>query len=101
VFSLSNVLDRYVIKPEHDEGLMTLANKLSEIVDGLDQEHRKVGRDLGLELDKKLHLENNPTHGYCFRVSKAVSLNELIAFNVDHTFRLVGLKSVGQQKLLL
>jgi DNA mismatch repair protein MSH2 len=41
-------------------------------VDGLDAEHREVGQDLGLELDKKLHLENNPTHGYCFRVSKNV-----------------------------
>lgn len=32
-----------------------------------------MGRDLGLELDKKLHLENNPTYGYCFRVTKNVS----------------------------
>lgn len=61
---------QYVIKPEYDESLQVLADKLSEIVDGLDAEHREVGRDLGLELDKKLHLENNPTHGYCFRVSK-------------------------------
>lgn len=67
-----------MIKPEHDEGLMSLANKLSEIVDGLDQEHKKVGRDLGMELDKKLHLENNPTYGYCFRVSKTVSSNATI-----------------------
>ncbi|CAG8589386.1 13980_t:CDS:2, partial [Acaulospora colombiana] len=61
---------RYVIKPEYDESLQVLADKLSEIVDGLDAEHREVARDLGLELDKKLHLENNPTHGYCFRISK-------------------------------
>lgn len=41
--------------------------------DGLDQEHRKVGKDLDLELDKKLHLENNATYGYCFRVTKNAS----------------------------
>ncbi|KAJ7442219.1 muts domain V-domain-containing protein [Mycena galericulata] len=53
-------LDRhnYVIKPEYDERL------------GLDEEHNSVGDDLNLELDKKLHLENNSTYGYCFRVTK-------------------------------
>jgi len=25
-----------------------------------------------LELDKKLHLENNPVYGYCFRLTKTV-----------------------------
>lgn len=28
--------------------------------------------DLDMELDKKLHLENSPTYGYCFRVTKNV-----------------------------
>ncbi|KAG9087138.1 MutS-like protein [Ceratobasidium sp. 392] len=65
-------LDRhnYVIKPDYDQSLKRLAMKLSEVRDGLDEEHQRVGRDLGLELDKKLHLENNPSHGYCFRLSK-------------------------------
>ncbi|KAH7882344.1 DNA mismatch repair protein [Phlebopus sp. FC_14] len=60
----------YAIKPEYDEGLQGLAAKLMEIRDGLDAEHRAVGKDLGLELDKKLHLENSATYGYCFRVTK-------------------------------
>ncbi|GAB1522271.1 MSH2 protein [Rhizoctonia solani] len=65
-------LDRhnYVIKPDYDQNLKRLALKLSEVRDGLDEEHQDVGQDLGLELDKKLHLENNPSHGYCFRLSK-------------------------------
>ncbi|KAF8217826.1 DNA mismatch repair protein [Mycena galopus ATCC 62051] len=65
-------LDRhnYVIKPEYDENLGAIAEKLSETRDGLDKEHKSVGRDLDLELDKKLHLENNQTYGYCFRVTK-------------------------------
>ncbi|KAJ7221858.1 DNA mismatch repair protein [Mycena haematopus] len=65
-------LDRhnYVIKPEYDDNLGALAEKLSETRDGLDKEHKSVGRDLDLGLDKKLHLENNQTYGYCFRVTK-------------------------------
>ncbi|KAF8605730.1 DNA mismatch repair protein MSH2 [Ceratobasidium sp. AG-I] len=65
-------LDRhnYVIKPDYDQSLKRLALKLSEVRDGLDEEHQEVGRNLGLELDKKLHLENNQSHGYCFRLSK-------------------------------
>jgi DNA mismatch repair protein MSH2 len=40
----------------------------------LDEEHRDVGRDLDIELDKKLHLENSQAYGYCFRLTKNVSL---------------------------
>ncbi|KAL4247478.1 DNA mismatch repair protein MSH3 [Abortiporus biennis] len=60
----------FVIKPDYDEKLQELANKLGETRDGLDKEHKRAGRDVVLELDKKLHLENSPTHGYVFRVSK-------------------------------
>ena len=62
----------YVIKPEYDERLQDLAEQLSGLRDDLDNEHRSVGRDLGLELDKKLHLENKDTVGYVFRVTKTV-----------------------------
>lgn len=74
-------LDRhnYVIKPDYDQSLKRLALKLSEVRDGLDEEHQEVGRDLGLELDKKLHLENNQSHGYCFRLSKTVRSITLVA----------------------
>ncbi|KAJ7021388.1 muts domain V-domain-containing protein [Mycena alexandri] len=61
---------KYVIKPEYDDQLGALAEKLEATRDGLDREHKSVGRDLDLELDKKLHLENNQTYGYCFRVTK-------------------------------
>ncbi|KAJ7512587.1 muts domain V-domain-containing protein [Mycena galericulata] len=65
-------LDRhnYVIKPEYDERLGALAKNLAKVSEGLDEEHNSVGDDLNLELDKKLHLENNSTYGYCFRVTK-------------------------------
>ncbi|TRM69557.1 muts domain V-domain-containing protein [Schizophyllum amplum] len=60
----------YVVKPDYDEQLQELHGKLQGAVDKLDQEHRKVGEDLNIELDKKLHLENNATYGYCFRLTK-------------------------------
>ena len=47
--------------------------------DGLDNEHRKAGKDLGLDLDKKLQLQNHPVNGYCLRVTKAV--NTLLVVN--------------------
>ena len=64
----------FVIKPDYDERLRELADKLVEIRDGLDSEHRRVGRDLDLELNKKLHLENSQQYGYCFRLTKNVSI---------------------------
>lgn len=63
----------YMIKPEFNDELQILAGKISDFLDGMDKEHRSVGQDLDLELDKKLHLENNATYGYCLRVSKLVS----------------------------
>lgn len=38
----------------------------------MDAEHIAVSEDLGIELDKKLHLENSANYGYCFRLTKAV-----------------------------
>ncbi len=43
-----------------------------QVRDALDAEHHKVGEELDLELDKKLHLENNQMYGYCFRLTKNV-----------------------------
>ena len=88
-----NELDnhKYVIRADYDVSLQDIANKLMEvwcptshpglsnfwtqIRDGLDVQHREVGSDLNLELDKKLHLENSATYGYCFRLTKNASLN--------------------------
>lgn len=62
----------YVIKPDYDPRLRKLADQIGAARDGLDEEHRDVARDLNLGLDKKLHLENSATYGYCFRLTKNV-----------------------------
>ncbi|KAH9968223.1 DNA mismatch repair protein [Russula dissimulans] len=60
----------YAIRPDYDPRLRKLADRISAARDGLDEEHRDVANDLNLELDKKLHLENSATYGYCFRLTK-------------------------------
>ena len=76
----------YVIKPEYDERLQDIAKQLSELRDSLDSEHRRVGRDLGLELDKKLHLENKDTVGHVFRVTKTVCQIHKIKWSTSNPF---------------
>lgn len=67
----------YVIKPDYDDKLLELASKLANIRDGLDKEHEEVGEALNLDLDKKLHLENNQVYGYCLRLTKNVRPSNL------------------------
>ncbi|TFK49468.1 DNA mismatch repair protein [Heliocybe sulcata] len=61
---------RFVIKADYDARLRQLADRLAEVRDGLDEQHKDVGEDLGVELDKKLHLENSQMYGYCLRLTK-------------------------------
>jgi DNA mismatch repair protein MSH2 len=78
---------QFVIKPNYDENLQILATEIeevssgdlqvidsdySQIREGMNEEHRSVGEDLGLDTEKKLHLENSQNHGYCLRVTRAV-----------------------------
>lgn len=81
-----NSLHTYVIKPEYDEALQDLAKKIRAIRDTLDEEHARVGEDLNLDLDKKLHLENKETVGYVFRVTKTVLSSQvrLIGDRTNH-----------------
>jgi DNA mismatch repair protein MSH2 len=62
-----------ILKADLDEDLLSLRNQLNSVVNQLDSEHKRVGNDLGLDIEKKLHLENHQTYKYCLRVTKAVS----------------------------
>ena len=62
----------FVIKPDYDDRLKELFRKIMSYKEALDEEHRVVGNDLDMELDKKLHLENSQQYGYCFRLTKNV-----------------------------
>ncbi|KAH8826795.1 muts domain V-domain-containing protein [Flagelloscypha sp. PMI_526] len=62
--------NNYVVRPEYDPELEEIAGQLAAARDGLDEEHRLAASDLDLPIDKKIHLENNATYGYCLRVTK-------------------------------
>lgn len=67
-----DALDRheFIIKPEFDGKLRTIRTKLDQVQKAMNDEHRRVGKDLNQELDKKLFLENHRTHGHCFRLTR-------------------------------
>ncbi|BGP27056.1 DNA mismatch repair protein MSH2 [Rhodotorula toruloides] len=69
-------LDRhnFVIKPDFDNSLAVIREKLETVRDGLNEEHEEVARDLGMDTDGKvLHFEQTSLYGYCFRLTRKES----------------------------
>ena len=60
----------FIIKPEFDDSLRIIRKKLDKLKNDMEAEHRKVGRDLGQDTEKKLFLENHRVHGWCFRLTR-------------------------------
>ncbi|XP_074662537.1 DNA mismatch repair protein Msh2-like [Tubulanus polymorphus] len=60
----------YLIKPDFDENLQELRNKLDELEEEMRTELNKVARDLNVEPSKVLKLESNAQIGYFFRVTR-------------------------------
>lgn len=60
----------FVIKPEFDDSLRIIKKKLDKLRHDMDVEHRRVGRDLDQDIEKKLFLENHRVHGWCFRLTR-------------------------------
>lgn len=58
------------IKPEFDESLVDINNKLQLSLDEIKQIHEEAADDLGMEIDKKLKLDKHQVHGWCFRVTR-------------------------------
>ncbi|KAM0786928.1 hypothetical protein ACM66B_002350 [Microbotryomycetes sp. NB124-2] len=66
-------LDRhnFVIKPEFDDNLGRIKTKLEFLRDELDNEHRRVAKELDQPMDSKvLHFEQHSVYGHCFRLTK-------------------------------
>ena len=66
----------FIIKPEFDDSLRIIREKLDTLKSDMDAEHRRVGKDLNQDIDKKLFLENHRVHGWCFRLTRNVNLPE-------------------------
>ncbi|KAN0065878.1 MSH2 protein [Thecaphora frezii] len=60
----------FVIKPDFDAGLKQIKEALDDVRDKLDDQHRLAGKELKMDIEKKLHLENHSSYGYCFRVTR-------------------------------
>lgn len=67
-----DALDRheFIIKPEFDDTLRQIRERLDKLKHSMDVEHRRVSKDLNQEMEKKLFLENHRVHGYCFRLTR-------------------------------
>lgn len=61
----------FTLQPSLDAELQRLRDDLIDVRDQLDAEHRRVGAELDIDIDKKLHLENHQVYRYSFRITKA------------------------------
>ncbi|CBQ73427.1 probable DNA mismatch repair protein MSH2 [Sporisorium reilianum SRZ2] len=60
----------FVIKPDFDDNLRQIKEALDDTRDKLDEQHRLAGKELRMDTEKKLHLENHHVYGYCLRVTR-------------------------------
>jgi DNA mismatch repair protein MSH2 len=58
----------FIIKPEFDESLKTIRQRLDKLK--RESEHMRVGDDLNQDTEKKLFMENHKVHGWCFRLTR-------------------------------
>ena len=73
----------YVLLPTLDNKLSEYRDQLNMVVRELDAEHVRVGRDLGVDIEKKLHLEKHQVYNYSLRITKAEA--GLIRGNKEYT----------------
>uniref|UniRef100_T1IP55 DNA mismatch repair protein MSH2 n=1 Tax=Strigamia maritima TaxID=126957 RepID=T1IP55_STRMM len=60
----------YVVNPEFDEKLMELRTKLDNLEEKIENVFKKAARDLQLDPQKTIKLENNNQIGFHFRITK-------------------------------
>ena len=81
----------FIIKPEFDDSLRIIRQKLDKLKHDMDVEHRRAGKDLNQDLDKKLFLENHRVHGYCFRLTR----NEASCIRSKSTYQEISTQKNG------
>lgn len=78
---LDSVGHEYRLLPTLDSELQRITDELLGARDELDAEHERVAKELGLEMDKKLHLENHQVYKHSLRITKAVSYESSMPLN--------------------
>ncbi|ANB12773.1 mismatch repair ATPase MSH2 [Sugiyamaella lignohabitans] len=68
-------LDRheFIIKPDFDDRLKEIRNRLDDLRTEIANEHIHAGDDLGMEPEKKLKLEQHHIYGWCMRLTRTDS----------------------------
>jgi DNA mismatch repair protein MSH2 len=82
----------YIIKSEYDDGLRIIRKKLDKLRYNIEQEHRRAGDDLNLDIEKKLILENHRVHGWCMRLTR----NEANAIRGKKKYMDIAIQKNGQ-----
>ncbi|KAF9970881.1 MutS-like protein [Actinomortierella ambigua] len=60
----------YLIKAEFDSSLGDLRKNMESLKAMIDREHRRVGAELNMDVEKKLKLEDHQVYGWSFRLSR-------------------------------
>ena len=61
----------FIIKSEFDDTLRVIRKKLDRLRNDMEKEHIRVGKDLNMDTEKKLLMENHRVNGWCFRLTRA------------------------------
>lgn len=81
--STGDLNNDFNIKPEFDDSLVEINDRLQDTKRSIKKLHQAVGEDLNIEIDKKLKLEQHVQHGWCFRVTRNDSV---VLRNTDKTY---------------
>lgn len=68
--SAASAMSLIQINPQYDEKLRELQNQREDIEQQMKELHENAALDLGMEIDKKLKMEQNVNHGWCFRLTR-------------------------------
>ncbi|OZJ02634.1 hypothetical protein BZG36_04160 [Bifiguratus adelaidae] len=60
----------FMIKPNFDDDLLELRDRINDVRERMSQEHVRVGQKLDLDIEKKLKMEKHQVYGYCFRIGR-------------------------------
>lgn len=60
----------FKIKPEFNDDLKAIGERMAQLRGQMDKEHYNAGRDLGQDTEKKLFLEDHKVHGWVFRLTR-------------------------------
>ncbi|PRT52988.1 DNA mismatch repair protein msh-2 [Wickerhamiella sorbophila] len=62
--------NEYAVNPAFDDRLQTIKGRKEQLINEIKREQSDIGRQLGMEPDKKLKLEEHHVYGWCLRLTR-------------------------------